>query len=141
MKKQVLIILAVTIALVSCQKEVNVKEVSTALYEQMESDYEAAATIEEKEAIVEAWIEEVYTLLDENMGDEYTDTLFSGVSYMFTQEQKQTDNYNLHYSSHDQVLLALTWIFARKCTLHQILIKTCRCNHKKYTSQKLFPEI
>lgn len=89
MKKQVLIILAVTIALVSCQKEVNVKEVSTALYEQMESDYEAAATIEEKEAIVEAWIEEVYTLLDENMGDEYTDTLFSGVSYMFTQEQKQ----------------------------------------------------
>ena len=38
MKKQVLIILAVTIALVSCQKEVNVKEVSTALYEQMESD-------------------------------------------------------------------------------------------------------
>ena len=54
MKKQVLIILAVTIALVSCQKEVNVKEVSTALYEQMESDYEAAATIEEKEAIVEA---------------------------------------------------------------------------------------
>ena len=90
MKKQVLIILAVTIALVSCQKEVNVKEVSTALYEQMESDYEAAATIEEKEAIVEAWIEEVYTLLDENMGDEYTDTLFSGVSYMFTQEQKQT---------------------------------------------------
>lgn len=90
MKKQVLIILAVTIALVSCQKEVNVKEVSTALYEQMESDYEAAATIEEKEAIVEAWIEEVYTLLDENMGNEYTDTLFSGVSYMFTQEQKQT---------------------------------------------------
>lgn len=89
MKKQVLIILAVTIALVSCQKEVNVKEVSTALYEQMESDYEAAATIEEKEAIVEAWIEEVYTLLDENMGNEYTDTLFSGVSYMFTQEQKQ----------------------------------------------------
>ena len=89
MKKQVLIILAVTIALVSCQKEVNVKEVSTALYEQMESDYEAAATIEEKEAIVEAWIEEVYTLLDENMGAEYTDTLFSGVSYMFTQEQKQ----------------------------------------------------
>lgn len=89
MKKQVLIILAVTIVLVSCQKEVNVKEVSTALYEQMESDYEAAATIEEKEAIVEAWIEEVYTLLDENMGDEYTDTLFSGVSYMFTQEQKQ----------------------------------------------------
>ena len=89
MKNQVLIILAVTIALVSCQKEVNVKEVSTALYEQMESDYEAAATIEEKEAIVEAWIEEVYTLLDENMGAEYTDTLFSGVSYMFTQEQKQ----------------------------------------------------
>ena len=57
------------------------------------------------------------------------------------QEQEQSNHHNLHHSAYDQVLLALARVFARQCTLHQVLIQTCSCDHEEDTRQELLPEI
>ena len=98
MKKQVLMILAAMMVFAGCQNgtkqaeqtaSIDLKEVSEALYDSTISAIEEAETQEAKDLIVEQYIDTLYALLDEHMGAIYSDTLFSGVSYMFTQEQKQ----------------------------------------------------
>ena len=98
MKKQVLMILAAMMVFAGCQNgtkqaeqtaSIDLKEVSEALYDSTVNAIEAAETQEAKDLIIEQYIDTLYALLDEHMGAIYSDTLFSGVSYMFTQEQKQ----------------------------------------------------
>ena len=98
MKKQVLMILAAMMVFAGCQNgtkqaeqtaSIDLKEVSEALYDSTISAIEEAETQEAKDLIIEQYIDTLYALLDEHMGAIYSDTLFSGVSYMFTQEQKQ----------------------------------------------------
>lgn len=89
MKKRILIIMAAAMAMVGCQKKVDLKSESEALYNRTLTVWDAAETQEEKDQILELYIDSVYTLLDENMGEEYSDTLFVNASYMLSQEQKQ----------------------------------------------------
>lgn len=98
MKKQVLIILAAMTVFAGCQNgtkqteqatSIDLKAVSEALYNRTISAAEAAETQEARDLIINQWVDSVYMLLDEHMGAIYSDTLFSGVSYMFSQEQKQ----------------------------------------------------
>ena len=89
MKKQVLMILAAMMVFAGCQKTINLKAVYTDLYERTVTQWEAATTQEVKDSILNNWVDSTYILLSEHIDLPYADTLFSGVSYMFTQEQKQ----------------------------------------------------
>ncbi len=89
MKKRILIALVAVIGLVGCQKKVDLKSEAEGLNARAMTQMEAATTMEEQEAAISLFVDSMYILLDEHMGEPYSDTLFVGVSYLLTPEQKQ----------------------------------------------------
>ena len=91
MKKYLWMIVA-ALTLVGCAKkkaEVDVKATFDGMCERLETEFEAAQTLEEEKEVAAVFMDSVYILLDENMGAPYTDTLFSMICGGFTIEQRQ----------------------------------------------------
>ena len=90
MKKQLLIILAIMMTLAGCQKKtVDLKAEWESLYSRTEAAFDMAQTPDEQDSILTNMVDSAYLLLSENIGAPYSDTLFTGVYYLLSQEQKQ----------------------------------------------------
>ena len=55
-------------------------------------------------------------------------------------EEKSNHKY-LCDTAYNQAFLRFFHILAGKGALHQVLIKSCSCNHHENTSNELFPEV
>ena len=89
--KQILVALCALLALTACHKEkIDVKAEYERLYENASAAYDAATTMEEMEASYQNLIDSTYLLLEANMGEPYTDTLFVQNYYMLSLEQRTT---------------------------------------------------
>jgi len=73
----------------ACQKKVDLKSEWEKLNTNAEAAYEAAETPAEQEAVVNNLVDSVYLLLDEHMGEPYSDTLFTEVYVILSPEQCQ----------------------------------------------------
>ncbi len=87
--KKLSVILASMLLLVGCQKKVNLKAEWEGVYQRATSAFEQVSTPDEAEAIMQNLIDSAYILLEENMGAEYSDSLFADMYYMFSPEQKE----------------------------------------------------
>lgn len=85
--KKVLIILAVVMTFAACQKKVDLKAEWENLYANTEAAFDKAETPDEQEAAMQNMLDSVVLLLDEHMGEPYSDTLFTEVYYMLSTEQ------------------------------------------------------
>ncbi|MBO4690406.1 MAG: TlpA family protein disulfide reductase [Paludibacteraceae bacterium] len=91
MKKQLLVIACAVFALTACHKEkVNVKAEYDKLYANATAAYEAASSQDEMDAVYHGLIDSTYLLLEANMGEPYTDSLFVETYYMLSLEQRKT---------------------------------------------------
>ena len=89
MKKQLLVIARAVFALTACHKEkVNVKAEYDKLYANATAAYEAASSQDEMDAVYHGLIDSTYLLLEANMGEPYTDSLFVETYYMLSLEQQ-----------------------------------------------------
>ena len=97
MKKYLLLIAAAALIFVGCGKKqaaeknwagVDVKEAYEQLNAEAEAAFYAAETEEEQNAIVAQFLDDVYHLLEANMGAPYSDSLFLSV-YAFLPEEQQ----------------------------------------------------
>ena len=88
-KSLVLGTLSLCTFLASCHKPFDLKTQSESLYTRTLAAAQAAQSQEEKEALFTNMVDSMYILLDEHMGEPYSDTLFVGIAYLFTQEQKE----------------------------------------------------
>ena len=73
----------------ACQKKVDLKAEWQTLYAHTEAAYEAAETPDEQEAALQNMLDSAVLLLNEHMGEPYSDTLFTEVYYMLSPEQCQ----------------------------------------------------
>ena len=91
MKKYLFIAMAALFAFVSCQKKasIDLKAEWESLYERTSEAFDNAATPAEQEELLTNMVDSAYLLLSEHMDATYADTLFAGVYYMFSPEQKQ----------------------------------------------------
>ena len=90
MKKQLLILLAVAMTLAGCQKKINLKAESEALYNRSMAVLDGPVTQAEREAALMNLIDSTYLLLEQYINEPYGDSLFAGMYYLFSPEQKQT---------------------------------------------------
>lgn len=91
MKKQLLIILCAVFALTACHKEkVDVKAEYERLYANATAAYDAAKTQDEMEAAYQNLLDSAYLLLEANMGEPYTDSLFVEIYHTLTLAQRNT---------------------------------------------------
>ncbi|MBO5619748.1 MAG: redoxin domain-containing protein [Paludibacteraceae bacterium] len=90
--KKYLMIAAAVLILTGCQKKstVDLRAEWESLYGRTEVAYEAAETSDEAEAVLTNLTDSAFILLSENMDAAYADTLFSGIYYMLSAEQKQS---------------------------------------------------
>lgn len=90
MKKYLLVILAAAFVFAGCnKKQVNVKAEFEDLMTQLEADYYATNdNPEAQKQLLETAFNEVYELLEDNMGASYTDTIFMFMYAQFSAEQK-----------------------------------------------------
>lgn len=86
---QLSIILAFVLTLAGCQKKVNLKAEWEALSKNAEVAFEQATTPDEANAVLTNLVDSTYILLEENMGAEYSDSLFAEMYYVFSAEQKE----------------------------------------------------
>lgn len=93
MKKYFLYFVLCTLSLctfTACHKEkVNIKAESEAILDRASVRIENALTPQEAEDEQKLMIDSLYMLLDEHMGESYSDTLFMSLYFLFSQEQKQ----------------------------------------------------
>ena len=87
MKKYVIIILAAALSLAGCRKKVDLKAEWESLYANTEAAFEQAETPDEQEAVMNNMLDSAVLLLDEHMGEPYSDTLFTEIYYMLSPEQ------------------------------------------------------
>ena len=90
MKKSILIILATALTLAGCQKKMNLKAEWEGLCNRSEQAFEQADSPEEQERIVKNLMDSAIILLSENIDKDYADSLFLGVYFLLTPEQKET---------------------------------------------------
>ena len=91
MKKRIFVALCALLALTACHKEkVDVKAEYEKLYEHASAAYDAANTDAEMEEIYQNMIDSTYLLLEANMGEPYTDSLFVQIYYMLSLDQRTT---------------------------------------------------
>jgi len=86
MKKYLLVVLAAAF-LAGCTK-VNVKERYESIMDNAKAAYDQAQTQQEAEDILTNMGDSIYMLLDEYIGEPYSDTIFFTVYYMLTPEQR-----------------------------------------------------
>ncbi|MCR5051015.1 MAG: TlpA family protein disulfide reductase [Paludibacteraceae bacterium] len=91
MKKQLLIILCAAFALTACHKEkVNVKAEYERLYANATVAYDSAQTQDEMDKVFQSLIDSTFLLLDANMGEPYTDSLFVEIYHTLSLAQRNT---------------------------------------------------
>ena len=86
MKKYLLIVLA-AVMMIGCTR-VNLKERYESVMNNARSAFENAETPQEAEDVFAAMLDTVYMLLDEHMGEPYSDSIFFETYYMMSPEQK-----------------------------------------------------
>ena len=87
MKKYLLIVLAAAM-MIGCTR-VNLKERYESIMENATAAFQEAATPQEAEDVFALMIDSVYMLLDEHIGEPYSDTIFFEVYYMLTPVQRE----------------------------------------------------
>lgn len=89
MKKKIILVLSLALFLAGCQKKVDLKSTWEGVYERAELAFDATNTPDEQDAVLTHMADTAVILLKENIDSPYADTLFMGVYYMLTPEQKQ----------------------------------------------------
>lgn len=88
-KTLVLCTLAVCSFFWACQKKADLKTRWTATTDRASVALEQATTPDEAQAVLTHLVDTAYILLDENINDQYADSLFADMYYMLSADQKE----------------------------------------------------
>ena len=89
MKKSIPFIVVIFALLVSCGEN-SLKQQYKALNDKIESEINKAVSFEEKDSLIAEFKQQAYTLLCQNIGKEYSDSVFLDIFYMLSSEEQDT---------------------------------------------------
>lgn len=89
MKKAIPFLIAILTLLVSCGEN-SLKKQYAALNSRIESEINEATSFEKKDSLITEFKQQAYTLLCQNMGKEYSDSVFMDIFYMLSSEEQDT---------------------------------------------------